>query len=339
MSGTLGIGLIGAGRIGALHADLIAREVEGVEVVCVCDPVTERASELAGPLGAEVALDAEEVVGRVEVGAVAICSSTDTHADTLEMALVGGKPAFCEKPLSLDLATVDRIAALAESSGLPVQVGFNRRFDPSHRSVRDAVRSGTVGDPHVLRVTSRDPEPPPLEYTRVAGGLFLDMTSHDFDMARFITGSEVTEVFARGSVRVDPAVAELGDLDTALAVLEHENGCMTAIDNSRRATYGYDQRAEVFGSAGMARSENQPLHGGQLFTEKGEAAPVLMAFFLDRYRHSYRLGWESFVAAVTGGAPVEVGVEDARRALMIGIAATRSMREGRPVRVEEVEAL
>ena len=271
---------------------------------------------------------------RDAVDAIGICASTDTHVRLIELAAQAGKPVFCEKPLSLDLGDIDRLEALTEAHGVPLQVGFNRRFDPSHRSVWRAVREGAVGEPHLIRITSRDPEPPPIEYSRVSGGLFLDMTSHDFDMARFVAGSEVTEVFARGAARVDPAIAELGDVDTAVSALSHENGCMTLIDNSRRASYGYDQRVEVFGSEGMARSDNHPLHSGEVLTGSGRAEPVLRPFFLDRYRESYRLGWESFIAAAAGRGRVAVGAEDARRALMIGIAATESMRNGAAVKVE-----
>lgn len=334
---TLRVGVIGAGRIGSLHADLLQREVAGAEVAAVCDPVAGRASELAARLGVQLAADAEEVIGSDEVDAVAICSSTDTHPALIELAVAAGKPVFCEKPLSLELGVVERLAQRSAVAGVPVQVGFNRRFDPSHRSVRDAVRAGAVGELHMVRITSRDPEPPPLEYTRVAGGLFLDMTAHDFDMARFVTGSEVVEVYARGAARVDPGIAELGDVDTALAVLVHADGCMTTIDNSRKARYGYDQRVEAFGSKGMARSENQPLHTGHLFTGEGEGATVLKPFFLDRYRESYRRGWEAFSAAVSDGGPAPVGIEDARRALAVGLAATRSMRDRRPVAISEDE--
>ena len=331
---TLRVGIVGAGRIGSLHADLLAREVPGAGVSAVFDPLSDRAEDLAARVGARRARSADELIASDAVDAVAICASTDSHVRLIELAAGAGKLVFCEKPLSLDLADIDRLEALTDADGVPLQVGFNRRFDPSHRSVWRAVREGAIGDPHLIRITSRDPEPPPIEYARVSGGLFLDMTSHDFDMARFIAGSEVTEVFARGAARVDPAIAELGDVDTAVSALSHENGCMTLIDNSRRASYGYDQRVEVFGSEGMARSDNHPLHSGEVLTGSGRAEPVLRPFFLDRYRESYRLGWESFAVAAAGRGCVAVGAEDARRALMIGIAATESMRSGAAVEVE-----
>src|SRR6185312_9073158 len=183
-----------------------------------------------------------------DLDAVAICSSSDTHVDLLLAAAEAGKAVFCEKPVSLDLRELDRALGAIDAAGVPFQIGFNRRFDPAHASVREAVVSGAVGEPHLVRISSRDPAPPPLEYVKASGGLFLDMMIHDFDMARFVTGSEVVEVFARGAVRVDPAIEAEGDIDTALVTLVHSNGCLTAIDNSRRAAYGYDQRVEVFGS-------------------------------------------------------------------------------------------
>jgi myo-inositol 2-dehydrogenase/D-chiro-inositol 1-dehydrogenase len=337
LTAPLRIGVIGAGRIGGLHAELLNGEVDGMGLAGVCDPVAERAAVLAERLAAHEASDALELISDPGVDAVAICSSPDTHAALIEATAAAGKPIFCEKPVALSLSMLDRLNAVVEDAGVVFQVGFNRRFDPSHASVRDAVVDGAVGDPHLLRITSRDPELPPDEYLRVSGGLFLDMTVHDFDLARFVVGSEVIEVFARGAARIDPDLGRVGDVDTALISLLHEDGCMTAIDNSRRASYGYDQRVEVFGSSGMALSENQPLHTGTVFTEAGEGAPALKPFFLDRYRESYRRAWEAFAAAVTAGGPAPVGGEDARRALVIGLAAKRSLAERRPVSVSEVE--
>jgi len=244
---------------------------------------------------------------------------------------------FCEKPVSLDLAEVDRALGAIDAAGVPFQIGFNRRFDPAHASVREAVVSGAVGEPHLVRISSRDPEPPPLEYVKSSGGLFLDMMIHDFDMARFVTGSEVVEVFARGALRIEPSFAEVGDIDTALVTLVHEDGCLTAIDNSRRAAYGYDQRVEVFGSEGMAVSENPRAHTGGVLTAAGERRPPNPYFFLERYLPSYVREWQGFVEALTRGEDPPVSTADARAPLVIGLAAGRSLREGRPVRVEEVQ--
>jgi myo-inositol 2-dehydrogenase / D-chiro-inositol 1-dehydrogenase len=332
------IGVIGAGRIGRMHAELIAGRVQDAALAGVHDVRPDAAAELAAQLGVPSAASVDELLADPDVDAVAICSSTETHADFIVAAARAGKAIFCEKPVSHDLAEVDRALAVVEEAGTPFQIGFNRRFDPGHQSVRDAVADGSVGEPHLVRISSRDPELPPLGYVRVSGGIFLDMTIHDFDMARYVTGSEVVEVYARGAIRIDPSYEDAGDVDTALVVLTHEDGCITSIDNSRRAVYGYDQRVEVFGSRGMAASENPFSHAGVVRTEEGSRLATLPYFFLDRYVPSYLREWEAFVGAVRNGGATPVGPADARAPLVIGLAAWRSLREGRPVRVEEVEA-
>jgi myo-inositol 2-dehydrogenase/D-chiro-inositol 1-dehydrogenase len=333
----LRIGVIGVGRIGSLHAELIAGPVKGATLAAVHDVRPDTAAALAAELGVAAAESADDLIGSPDVDAVAVCSSTDTHADLIVAATTAGKATFCEKPISLDLEEVDRVLAAVTRAETPFQIGFNRRFDPAHQAVRDAVAGGEVGDPHLVRISSRDPIPPPLDYVRTSGGIFLDMTIHDFDMARFVTGSEVTEVYARGARRIEPTYADAGDVDTALVVLTHENGCITAIDNSRRAAYGFDQRVEVFGSRGMAASENPLSHSGLVRTEEGTRMPTLPYFFLDRYVPSYVAEWEAFVGAVRAGRAPPVGAADARAPLVIGLAAWRSLREGRPVLVNEVE--
>jgi myo-inositol 2-dehydrogenase / D-chiro-inositol 1-dehydrogenase len=324
---TIGVGVIGVGRIGSMHADLLARQVPGATLAAVYDAVPETA--LATGARAHAAL--EDLLGDPAVDAVAICSSTDTHADLIVAAAQAGKAIFCEKPVSLDLAQVDRALAAVEAAGVPFQIGFNRRFDPAHAAVQAAVARGDVGDPHLVRISSRDPAPPPIEYVRVSGGIFLDMTIHDFDMARFVTGSEVVEVYARGTVKVDPEFGEAGDVDTALITLVHESGCLTAIDNSRQAVYGYDQRVEVFGSNGMAASENPLAHTAVVRTADGTSAPTLPYFYLERYIPSYLREWSAFVTALQTGTPPPVSGHDARAPLVIGLAAWQSLREGRPV--------
>jgi myo-inositol 2-dehydrogenase / D-chiro-inositol 1-dehydrogenase len=319
------VGVLGAGRIGRLHADLLAHRVAG--------------AELAGTYDVDPTL---ATVGAVEdlfelSDVIAICTSTDTHADLIVAAARAGKAIFCEKPVSLDLAELDRALAAVEEAGVPFGIGFNRRFDPAHGAVRDAVLGGRIGEPQLVRISSRDPAPPPLDYVRVSGGIFLDMTIHDFDMARFVTGSEVVEVYARGGVRIDPEIGDAGDLDTAVILLEHANGCLTTIDNSRQAVYGYDQRVEVFGPAGMAASDNPLAHSAAIRTQSGMRAATLPYFYLERYIPSYLREWEAFVAAVGAGeAPPVTGV-DARAPLVIGMAAWRSVRESRAIAVAEVE--
>lgn len=331
------VAVLGAGRIGRLHAQLLHREVPGATVAMVTDVLAQAAQRVGGELQVPVAGTIEEALTSPDVDAVAICTSTDTHVDLIVRAAQAGKAIFTEKPVSLDVAQLDRAIAAVEAAGVPFMVGFNRRFDPGHASVAQAVHSGQIGDLHTLRITSRDPAPPPPEYVAVSGGLFLDMAIHDFDMARRVVGSEVVEVFARGAVRIDPRIGQAGDVDTAVTVLTHQDGTLTVIENSRQAVFGFDQRIEAFGSAGMAVSDNPRAHAGWSMSADGSGGPALPYFFLDRYLASYRLEWEAFVAYLRDGGPSPVGPLDGRAPVLIGLAATRSVREGRPVGIHEVE--
>jgi myo-inositol 2-dehydrogenase / D-chiro-inositol 1-dehydrogenase len=333
---TVRIAVLGVGRIGRMHAELIARQVPQAKLVVVHDVNEAAALEVGGLLGVESTTDVAAVLARPDVDAVAVCSSTDTHVPLLIDAARAGKAIMCEKPISLDLDKVDAALVQVAAAGVPVQIGFNRRFDPAHRSVRDAVAAGAIGEVHLVRITSRDPAPPPIEYVKVSGGLFLDMTIHDFDMARFVTGSEVVEVYAKAAVRVDPAIGAAGDVDTAVVVLTHENGCITTIDNSRRAVYGYDQRVEAFGSAGMASSVNPVSHTGMVHTAAGTTLATMPYFFLDRYIPSYVAEWCAFVDFVANGGASPVSAADGRAPLVIGLAAWRSVQERRPVRCDEI---
>ncbi len=327
------IGVAGVGRIGRMHAEIIARQTPGALLVAVADVNEEAAQSVARDLQVD-ATTVDELVSSDDIDAVAICTSTDTHVGVTVAAARAGKAVFCEKPLSLDLAEVDRAISAVEAAGVPFMVGFNRRFDPAHRSVADAVRDGTVGAVHLARISSRDPSPPPIDYVRASGGIFVDMMIHDFDMARFVVGSPVVEVYAKGAVLIDPAIGEAGDVDTATVLLTHESGAMTMIDNSRQAVYGYDQRVEVFGERGLAASENPLAHTGVTLTAQGLSAAVLPHFFLDRYRASYLLEWEAFVAYVQGGGPSPVSGADGRAPVALGLAAGESLRTGAPVRVQ-----
>lgn len=330
------VGVLGVGRIGRMHAAMLARDAPGLSLAAVHDTDREAAAVVARALHVPAAPSSRHLIERSDVDAVAICSSTDTHVDLVVEAVSSGKPLFLEKPVSLDLAEVDRALEAVAAARVFLQVGLNRRFDPAHRSVREAVASGAVGELHLVRITSRDPEPPPLDYVRVSGGIFLDMTVHDLDMARFVTGSEVDEVYARGEVRVDPAIGEVGDFDTVVVTLRHADGTLTVIDNSRRSAYGYDQRMEAFGSQGLAAVENPLEHTGYTRTAEGTRSSVLPHFFLERYRTSYVAAWAAFERAVRAGDPPPVTGTDGRQALVLGLAAWRSAREGRVVPVSEI---
>jgi len=328
--------VIGVGRIGRMHAELLATRVPGATLLAVADAAPGVAESVAASLGVR-AMDSEELIGCRDVDALAICSSTGAHAELIIQACEAQKPVFCEKPISLDLAEVDRALAAVESSGILLMVGFNRRFDPAHEAVHDAVAGGEVGEPHLVRISSRDPAPPPLAYVEHSGGIFLDMTIHDFDMARYVTGSEVTEVYAQGAIRIEPRLARFGDVDTAVVTLVHENGCFTVIDNSRQSAYGFDQRVEVFGSKGVATADNPLAWTSTVRTVDGTRQPTLPHFFLERYIPSYINEWRAFVAAIMTGGPSPLGGADGRAPLVIGLAAGLSLREHRPVATAEID--
>jgi myo-inositol 2-dehydrogenase/D-chiro-inositol 1-dehydrogenase len=333
MSSTVRVGVAGVGRIGRMHAAILARQIPGATVVAVADVDESSAWQVASELQVE-ARSVDDLIASADLDAVAICTSSDTHVDLIVQAAEAGKAVFCEKPISLDLEKVDRALAAVDEAGVPFMVGFNRRFDPGHRSVRRAVESGAVGSVHLARITSRDPAPPPVSYIAVSGGIFVDMTIHDFDMARYIVGSPVVEVFAKGSVLIDPAIGEAGDVDTCVVVLTHANGAITTIDNSRQAVYGYDQRVEVLGSGGMATSDNVLKDFGRVYTAAGQSGANLQDFFLDRYRESFINEWVAFIDYVAAGGPSPVPGSAGRAPVVIGLAAGQSMREGRAIVID-----
>lgn len=327
------IGVLGVGRIGKMHAEIIASEVPDAELAGVFDVYEPAAEAVAEQLRVPV-MSVEEMFASPDVDAVAVCSSTDTHVDLIERAAAAGKAIFCEKPVSLDLDEVERALVAVERAGVPFMVGFNRRFDPTHAAVQQAVAEGQIGDVHLARISSRDPAPPPIEYIKVSGGIFVDMMIHDFDMARFVVGSPVVQVYATGAVRIDPAIGDAGDLDTAVVTMTHADGTITTIDNSRQAVYGYDQRLEVLGSTGMAVSENPMKDSAMVYSSEERRGSVLPYFFLDRYTDSYRREWDAFVRYVRDGGASPVSGVDGRAPVAIGIAAWESYRTGVPVAVD-----
>jgi myo-inositol 2-dehydrogenase/D-chiro-inositol 1-dehydrogenase len=281
--------------------------------------------------------DYRAVLDRSEIQAVVICSSTDTHARIIEEAAQARKHIFCEKPIALDLASIDQALETVARAGVKLQIGFNRRFDASYRRVRQAVEQGEVGQLHQLHIISRDPAPPPIAYIRVSGGLFLDMTIHDFDMARFLIGSEVDEIFTMAGVMVDPAIGEAGDVDTAIVLLHFTNGVIGTIENSRCAAYGYDQRVEVLGSAGAVWTENNYPNTAIISDSRSIRRDLPLHFFVERYTESYVTEMESFVDAVLHDKPVPVTGYDGRVPVVMGLAAKKSLVEHRPVRLSEIK--
>jgi myo-inositol 2-dehydrogenase/D-chiro-inositol 1-dehydrogenase len=321
----------GAGRIGAIHAANLAASGRA-RLRHVVDINAGAAAALAGRHGAR-ASDRETALADPEVGAVIVASSTDTHAELVIAAARAGKAIFCEKPIDLCLPRVEECLAEVAQAGVPMLVGFNRRFDPSFAELRRRIGAGAIGRLEQVVITSRDPTPPPLDYVRVSGGLFRDMTIHDFDMARWLLGEEPEEVFAWGAALVDPAIGAAGDIDSAMVLLRTASGRMAHINNSRRASYGYDQRVEVHGSAGRLIAGNRTPTTVELADARAVSADLPLHFFLERYAEAYRQELTAFLDALEHGAPMPVGAEDGRRALLLADAALASMRDGRPVRV------
>jgi len=334
----LQFGVIGAGRIGKIHAENLATRVPGVKVKAIADVVLESAQLLAERLHVPVATaDYHEILADPDITAVAICSSTDTHAKITIEAAKAGKHIFCEKPICHDLAQIDAVLAVVEEAGVKLQIGFNRRFDPNFRQVRKLVAEGKIGDPHILRITSRDPAPPPVSYVKVSGGIFLDMTIHDFDMARYQMGCEVVEVYAAGGVMVDPAIGEAGDIDTAVITLKFENGAIGTIDNSRKAVYGYDQRVEIFGSGGMIAVSNNTPDSHVYSNAEGVHSALPLYFFLERYTESFIAEMREFVESIQKDTDPPVRGIDGRIPVIIAMAAWKSYLENRPVKLSEID--
>jgi len=319
----------GAGRIGAIHAENIARHPDArLHAIVDVDPAA--AERLASRHGAVVATQAE-VLADPAIDAVVIASSTDTHAELVEAAARAGKAVFCEKPLDLDRRRAEACIAVVAECGVPLMVGFNRRFDPHFARLERQLRDGRIGRPELLSITSRDPSPPPLAYVRVSGGLFRDMMIHDFDMARWLLGEEPVEIYAAASVLTDPAIGEAGDVDTAVVILHTRSGALCQISNSRRAVYGYDQRVEILGSKGALRADNVAESTVVFAGADGIVSDKPLPFFLERYAEAYRRELDHFVDALTRGTPPSPGGVDGVKALALADAALQSLQTGRAV--------
>ena len=334
----IGIGLLGFGRIGKIHFRNIMHYFSNAKMVAVADPQVAAADFTGQYNNVFFSNNEEDVIHHPDVDAVLICSPTSAHAKSLELALAAGKHIFCEKPMDLSLETTTALASIAAQSDVKLMMGFNRRFDPDFMKARETVRDGKVGNVQIVKITSRDPGLPPIDYIKNSGGLFMDMAIHDFDMARYMMNKQVVEVFAKGLVMVDHAVADAGDIDTALTTLTFEDGTYAVIDNSRKAVYGYDQRIEVFGSAGMLQVENNQHNRNILYNETGIHQALPLDFFMDRYAESYLREMGLFIESLLHNKPVPVGAADALAATRIAVAAKKSMLEGRPVAIADVLA-
>lgn len=333
------IGIIGAGRIGQVHARSIVSGVPGARVAMVADPyIRPEVKEWMESTGAVVVSDYHDILNNPKIDAVLVCSSTDTHAPISIEAIKAQKHVFCEKPVDLSPEKIKEVEkALAESpKKLCFQVGFNRRFDHNFKAIREATLAGKVGDVQFVRVSSRDPNPPAPQYVAVSGGIFLDMMIHDIDMVRYLSGAEIEEVYARGACLIDPEIGKAGDVDSATVSIRLSNGALALIDNSRKAAYGYDQRAEVFGSKGAVQITNDAASTAVISTEDGVTGEKPLYFFLERYMASYQDEMRQFVEAVNNGTEVPVGLKDGLMSIRIGLACKKSLAENRPVLVSEI---
>ena len=327
----LKLALLGAGRIGKVHAAAIAA-TPGATLVAVADAFAEAAQALAATSGAEIR-SVDDIMGAGDIDAVLITTPTDLHAAMIEQAAKAGKAIFCEKPIDLDVARVRSCLAVVEREKVPLMVGFNRRFDPNFLEVRRQIDAGAIGAVEMVSITSRDPGPPPGDYLKRSGGLFRDMTIHDFDMARFLLGEEPVTVYASASNLVDPEIGKVGDVDSAAVILTTASGRIAQISNSRRATYGYDQRIEAHGSKGLVSAENVRATNVEVAGAEGYRREPLLNFFMTRYTEAYRAEIAAFIDAVENGTAPSPSGDDGLKALLLADAATVSARERKVVSV------
>jgi myo-inositol 2-dehydrogenase / D-chiro-inositol 1-dehydrogenase len=335
----LRFGIIGAGRIGRVHAETLAYRLPEATIAAITDVNRQAAETLAARCSIpKVADTAAQIFADPGIDAVLICTSTDTHAELIVEAAQARKHIFCEKPVSLSLAEIDRALAAVGQAGVKLQVGFNRRFDSNFIRVRQAVASGEIGTPSLMHIISRDPAPPPLSYLGPSGGIFLDMMIHDFDMARYLMGEEVEEVYASAGVLVEPGFRQAGDFDTALVLLRFRGGAMGSIDNSRKAVFGYDQRVEILGSRGHVASQNRYPNQVTVSGDRCVYTDPPLNFFMQRYTESFALELELFVKAVLEDTTPPVTGADSRVPIVMALAARKSVDQHCPVRLEEVSA-
>ena len=330
----LKVGLLGAGRIGQVHAAVIAAH-EGSTLAAISDVYAPAAEELAAKYHAQVR-SSDEIIADDAINAVLIATSTDTHSDLIEEATQAGKAVMCEKPVDLSLERARACLEAVSETGRPVMIGFNRRFDPSFAAIRDSLAAGQIGKAELLSVTSFDPAPPPVEYIKVSGGLFRDMMIHDFDMTNFIMGETPVSISASGACMVDPEIGRAGDIDTAVVTLSYADGKLAVIKNSRRAAYGYDQRLELLGSDGLLQAQNMLENTVVKSTAQGVISAKPTYFFIERYMPAYKAEWAAFVAAVQEGDDMPVSLQDGVQALAMAEAAQRSFDSSRPVRLADV---
>ncbi len=336
MPETINVGIIGLGRAGQIHLKNLTHYIPGAQVVIASDP-DEKTHAFARNAGVnEVTTDAEKVALHPDVQAVIVACPTTLHIPYSLMAVNTGKHVFCEKPLDVSLESIALLETAVEKQGVKLMVGFNRRFDSNFSRIQQLRAEGKIGIPQLLKITSRDPAPPPYEYIRTSGGLFIDMSIHDFDMARFVTGSEITEVYVKGDALIDPEIKNLNDIDTAVTLLTFANGAIGVIDNSRKAVYGYDQRLEVFGSEGMLLTGNNTADNVMYYDKQSGHTSLPLYFFLERYENAFREGMRAFIHCIQQDLPSPVNCTDGKMATAAALAAAMSYKEKRPVSMKEI---
>ncbi len=328
--------IIGLGRIGKIHLGNL-QAIDEVEIVGICDP-TDEAKVFSNKAGLTFyQKDFTDVAGEVQADAIVICSPTNTHANYVSIAAKKGIDVFCEKPLDLSLEKVKEVLKTVNESKIKLMLGFNRRFDSEFQSVKEKIVKGHIGDIHIIKITSRDPSPPPINYIKSSGGMFLDMTIHDFDIIRYLTNKEIVEVYAKGDALVNPEIAKAGDIDTAIINLTFEDGSMAVIDNCRKAVYGYDQRVEVFGSKGMVQSKNKFDKYTLTYSENGVTSALPQHFFLERYADAYKKEINHFIDCIRHKKTPEVSGFDGLMSLVLGLCAKESLNCNKPVLVSEID--
>ncbi len=333
------VGVIGAGRIGKIHIENLLRKITDVNLNIVADiKINDKLRQWATEIGVpKLTTDAYEILNDPEIEIVIICSPTDTHAKFIQEAAKKKKHIFCEKPIDTDIIRIKETLSVVKETEVKLMVGFNRRFDRNFMRCYESVASGQIGEPQIVKITSRDPAPPPIEYIKGSGGIFLDMTIHDWDMARFQAGSEVEEVYATGAVLIDPEIGKAGDIDTAVSVLKFKNGAMGIIDNTRQAVYGYDQRVEVFGSKGCVVADNEATNTVRIYTAECIKIDKIPYFFMERYLESYSTELEYFFECLRKNIDPKPDGEDGLQNVLVALAAQKSYEENRPVKISEVE--
>jgi len=333
------VGLIGAGRIGKIHIENLLHKVTNVNLKIVADVnINDNLRQWKTEMGVpKLTTDVYEIFNDPEIQVVVICSSTDTHAKFIQEAAKMKKQVFCEKPIDTDIKRIKETLSVVKETGIKLMLGFNRRFDRNFMRCHESVVSGQIGEPQIVKITSRDPTPPPIDYIKVSGGIFLDMTIHDWDMARFLTESEVEEVYATGAVLIDPEIGKVGDIDTAVAVLRFKNGAMGVIDNTRQAVYGYDQRVEVFGSKGCVVADNEATNTVRIYTAECTNIDKIPYFFMERYMESYSTELNYFFECLSNNKEPKPNGEDGLQNVLVALAAQKSYEENRPVKISEVE--